>query len=677
MNVCPLVPAKVPALEGMSGLEGLSEVRAFPCFPWPEILSAPLRGAARPPQNPAPAERSLRMTIFVLAPGPNMVFGGAPSGAIYQSNPYNLIAITNNSAADQSFLITAGCAPLTPFSAYTLPPGSAWKPAVTSNLFPTDQSGLSSGKLMTCRVHVATTSLSGVIRLTFVNILNNVSLGDYWDNGAFLNMGPVTVNGTICYPGLNNVIGSYSATMLSPGAMVDVYVTLSATIPGGAKFYEGCFAVPASGQQVPVVNGGAGLNTAIGEGSNLSTTATDQTANLSSISGTSVNGFGYSAAAICTVQPLTQPVVVVNGDSLEGGSGAGFDAFNNYGPVAWACGDLVPTINTSKTGKLAAIDAGSAYSTTGYANAMSARLALYQHCNATHFFGCLGTNDMIAGTAAANIESYLTTIGNRAAAIGLTTMIATIPPYTTSTDNWATTGNQTVSANETIRTTFNTWVRTTPSPYTSFVEFCTPCESTPGSGKWFVNGAAQYATADGKHWSAVAAAIVQQGVNVAALAVTIPAQTIAYYDTSGRGVHNTQTAIDFALNPANLGKEVHLGSAVINFNVTTDQGIILSGPANFIVTKVVVRDPSIAGLSAAQGGIYASTGKSGAMFGTSTTTPFADVTNSGAGGGAHVFSQGATVRGPPVSEIYLSLTTAQGAAATATVDVYGVNLATP
>jgi lysophospholipase L1-like esterase len=622
------------------------------------------------------------MTIFVLAPGPNMVFGGAPSGAVYQSNPYNLIAITNNSAADQSFLITAGCAPLTPFSAYTLPPGSAWKPAVTSNLFPVGMTGTANGKLMSCRVHFATTPLSGTIRLTFLNVINLQNIGDYWyASGGPQNMGPITVNGTICYPGPNNVIGAYSATIVNPGAMVDVFVALSATIPGGAKFYEGSFAIPALGQQLPAFGAyyapnpaqgpytvnGAYPNTVLGEGVNLSISATDQTANLSSISGTG-NAPTYGASAICTVQPLTQSVAAVNGDSLQAGFKGGGDAFNNIGPVSWACGDLVPVLNSAVSGKVAAADAGSGYTGTGYASAMTARLAWYQHCNATHFFNCLGTNDFYAGTSAATIEGYLTTIGNLAAAIGLTPIIATLPPRTTSTDNWATTTNQTVTSNESIRTALNTWVRSTPLPHASFVEFCTPAESSPGSGLWSVPGG----TADGIHWGYNVELLVMQQVNVAALTVTTPAQALAYYDTSGRGVHTVQAALDFALSPANLGKEVHLGSAVINFNTTTDQGIALSGPTNYVVTKVVVRDPSISSLNAAQGGLYSSLGKTGALFGTTTTTPFSDVTNTG---GAHVFSQGTTARGPTYfSELYVSLTTAQGAAATATVDVYGLNL---
>ena len=55
------------------------------------------------------------MTILMLAPTGNMSFGSAPSGATYVANSYGLIQITNNSAADQAYLQSAGCFVLTPF----------------------------------------------------------------------------------------------------------------------------------------------------------------------------------------------------------------------------------------------------------------------------------------------------------------------------------------------------------------------------------------------------------------------------------------------------------------------------------------------------------------------------------------------------------------------------------
>ena len=52
--------------------------------------------------------------IFLLAPGPDINFGTAPSGASYVSNGLGLIAITNGAVADEAALIAAGCTALYP-----------------------------------------------------------------------------------------------------------------------------------------------------------------------------------------------------------------------------------------------------------------------------------------------------------------------------------------------------------------------------------------------------------------------------------------------------------------------------------------------------------------------------------------------------------------------------------
>ncbi len=73
--------------------------------------------------------------IVMAAPGftPNMVFGAAPSGAAYQSNQFGLIMVSGG-VPDQIFLQTAGCATLTPFGNWQLPPLSAWKLCVAGVL---------------------------------------------------------------------------------------------------------------------------------------------------------------------------------------------------------------------------------------------------------------------------------------------------------------------------------------------------------------------------------------------------------------------------------------------------------------------------------------------------------------------------------------------------------------
>ncbi|CAN5578635.1 hypothetical protein BH10PSE14_BH10PSE14_06880 [soil metagenome] len=56
--------------------------------------------------------------ILMLAPAPSMTFGAAPSGAAYVADGFSLIKITNDSAADQTFLQGAGCYTLSPFGGW-------------------------------------------------------------------------------------------------------------------------------------------------------------------------------------------------------------------------------------------------------------------------------------------------------------------------------------------------------------------------------------------------------------------------------------------------------------------------------------------------------------------------------------------------------------------------------
>jgi len=56
--------------------------------------------------------------ILMIAPGPFVVFSGLPSGTTYVSDQDCLIKITNDSAADQTALQSAGCFTASPFGGW-------------------------------------------------------------------------------------------------------------------------------------------------------------------------------------------------------------------------------------------------------------------------------------------------------------------------------------------------------------------------------------------------------------------------------------------------------------------------------------------------------------------------------------------------------------------------------
>jgi len=116
-----------------------------------------------------------------------------------------------------------------------------------------------------------------------------------------------------------------------------------------------------------------------------------------------------------------------------------------------------------------------------------------------------------------------------------------------------------------------------------------------------------------------------------------------------------------------------LGSLIAaDFNSTADQKItIFSNPSKYIIRRIVVTNASVS-LSTAAGGIYTAVSKGGTAvvaaaqaYSTLTgSTLFLDLTLN-TSGNANI-----TVKSS-IPNLYLSLTTAQGAAATADVFVYG------
>jgi hypothetical protein len=118
--------------------------------------------------------------------------------------------------------------------------------------------------------------------------------------------------------------------------------------------------------------------------------------------------------------------------------------------------------------------------------------------------------------------------------------------------------------------------------------------------------------------------------------------------------------------------QILLGQLIsANMNSTGDQQIVIfSAPAKYIIRRIVATNASIS-LSTAAGGIYPAVSKGGTAIvansqvysGLTASGKFVDLTvASGYTSGGDVLT---------VKSIYLSLTTPQGAAATADIYVYG------
>jgi hypothetical protein len=118
--------------------------------------------------------------------------------------------------------------------------------------------------------------------------------------------------------------------------------------------------------------------------------------------------------------------------------------------------------------------------------------------------------------------------------------------------------------------------------------------------------------------------------------------------------------------------QILLGQLIsANMNSTADQQIVVfSAPAKYIVRRIVVTNASVS-LTTAAGGVYPQISKGGtaivasgqAYSGLNASTKFIDLTI------ASGYTSGGSIL--TAKSIYLSLTTAQGAAATADVYVFG------
>jgi hypothetical protein len=69
-------------------------------------------------------------------------------------------------------------------------------------------------------------------------------------------------------------------------------------------------------------------------------------------------------------------------------------------------------------------------------------------------------------------------------AVGAQVWVLTVPPVSTSTDAWLTTGNQTTASSNTNRVAVNTAIRNGTIPADKYIEFSGALESTQDSGIW-------------------------------------------------------------------------------------------------------------------------------------------------------------------------------------------------
>lgn len=128
-----------------------------------------------------------------------------------------------------------------------------------------------------------------------------------------------------------------------------------------------------------------------------------------------------------------------------------------------------------------------------------------------------------------------------------------------------------------------------------------------------------------------------------------------------------------SLEDGGVGGSYLVGSLIgADMNVTTDQQITInlpSGVTTWVLERVIASNPSIS-LTSASGGIYTGTGKTGLQLVPSSQVYSALTTNSANTAGSALLPTIAQTAMLTVPVVYLSLTAAQGVAATADFRIY-------
>lgn len=277
------------------------------------------------------------------------------------------------------------------------------------------------------------------------------------------------------------------------------------TIAAGSVPNNGCLVSDATTVSVPantqywsrIWTSGSGIiynttwgNASLGDRLRLGVSGiTDQT-----MSGTVSNDNpNWSLPPVAIIQSTQRQSFCAIGTSRTSGVGDLVDSSGNTGVQARSIGTGYPYIMMGVPGDKASYWVVSHTNRAAVVNA---------YCSAASVE--LGTNDDVSqlATLEANLQSiwgYFPT--KRVYAV-------TTAPDTTSSDSWATAGNQTVAVNF---ASLNSYLTGKPSPLFGVFDVAPVLGS---SNKWKVNGAANYLTADGLHPSQAGYLLVQSSGQV-------------------------------------------------------------------------------------------------------------------------------------------------------------------
>jgi len=253
--------------------------------------------------------------------------------------------------------------------------------------------------------------------------------------------------------------------------------TIPVTIPNGAQFWIRTWQTGTVG----VLFGTVSTDASLGEASSFP--GANQT-----MGGTVTNNTALICGPCAIIGMSAKKAPFNIGDSRFAGTGGNaFDGTGGYGEMGNGLNQYAWN-NYGSPGLSA-----SQY----LAGAGALQADLVQWC--TDIVSGFGINDFIGAQTSAQVQTSQT--GIRALYPTKNFHVTTIDADTTSSDSWATTGNQTIFAGNAQRVAYNTQVRINSLGFNPAFDCAVVSESALNSGKWQVNGVANKYTSDGLHSS--------------------------------------------------------------------------------------------------------------------------------------------------------------------------------
>lgn len=247
----------------------------------------------------------------------------------------------------------------------------------------------------------------------------------------------------------------------------------------GGFFLRTYCEVSSAGQTFPLVVDPVTL-AALGEGNNYGAPGADLT-DPGAGAPPALAGAFYPAHGVLGefVDGIGGGCVALVGDSVFRGASGNVDTAGNSAMVPRWLAQRVPYLNLGRNGDQAA----SAVWPVNYRR----RLDLLARVAVSDIIINYGINDLVLGGATdAVLRRDVLALVRQLQAIKpfARFWICTMTPHSSSTDGWATVGNQTAGSELAHRAANNDWRRTVPPPFVGCLEIADPVESGRNDGRW-------------------------------------------------------------------------------------------------------------------------------------------------------------------------------------------------